>query len=119
MYPFPPAADLQFLVGEEFGQIALDPHTIQFRFANGGQITTEWQIEHVDEDARVHLNDCVTSTGAAIYLQKLLQHRIVKVEAESLCLSLTFDSGAHLRIFSREGPYECGQIATKDRFIVF
>jgi hypothetical protein len=41
MYPFPPSDDLRFLVGETIGQIALDPWSLQFRFADGGQITVE------------------------------------------------------------------------------
>jgi hypothetical protein len=110
MHQFPPSADLQFLLGETFGQIALDPWSIQFRFAAGGQVTVEGQIEHVDEGGSTHPHDCENRTGEALYLHQLLQHPITAVDAEPLCLSLTFASGAILRIFTELGGFECGQI---------
>src|SRR4051794_6108752 len=108
MHPFPPVADLLFLVGEEVGQIALDARSLQFRFVNGAQITVEGYIEHVDVAGETHRHDCRARTGAPIYLHQLLQHRITAVEAEPFCLSMTFENGALLRIFSDEGRYECG-----------
>ena len=110
MHPFPPSADLQFLVGETILQIALDPYSIQFRFADGGQITVEGQIEHIDEGGVKHPHDCQKRASEALYLHQLLQHPIAAVGAEPLCISLSFTSGAILRIFSELGPYECGQI---------
>jgi hypothetical protein len=44
------------------------------------------------------------------------------VMAEPFCLTLTFGSGALLRIYSDNGPYECGQIFrsdAQDNLIVF
>jgi hypothetical protein len=32
------------------------------------------------------------------------------VEVEPFCLTVTFSEGDTLRVFSDEGPYECGQI---------
>lgn len=123
MHHFPPAADLQFLVGEEIGQIALDPWSLQFRFVGGGQITVEGRIEHVDKGGRTYSHDCQKRTGEAIYLHQLLQNTISAVSAESLCLSLTFASGAILHIFTELGLYECGQIFPPEKnklgFIVF
>ena len=114
MHPFPPAADLQFLVGKQIGQITLDPYSLQFRFVNGGQITVEGRIEHVDPAGEMHLHDCQARTGAALYLHQLLQHRITTVEAEPFCLSITFEDGALLRVFSDKGPYERGHIDPAD-----
>ena len=114
MHPFPPAADPQFLVGEEIGQIALDPWSLQFRFVNGGQITVQGRIVHVDARGEKHPHDCQARTGAPLYLHQLLQHRITAVEAEPFCLSMTFEDGALLRIFSDKGPYECGSISPAD-----
>jgi hypothetical protein len=123
MYRFPPTADLQFLVGEEVGQIELDPWSLQFRFAGGGQITVVGRIDHIDEGGLTHSHDCRTRAGEALYLHQLLQHPIAVVGAEPLCLSLTFANGAILRIFSDLGPYECGQIFPPEKsklgFIVF
>lgn len=50
MHLFPSATDLQFLVGKELSQVALDPHSVQFRWWQGGQITVMGELEHVDED---------------------------------------------------------------------
>ena len=110
MHQFPPSADLQFLLGETLGQIALDPWSLQFRFADGGQITVEGRIEHVDAGGLTHSHDCQKRTGEALYLHQLLQHSITAVDAEPLCLSLTFANGAILRIFTELGGLECGQI---------
>jgi hypothetical protein len=110
MHQFPPNADLQFLLGETLGQIALDPWSLQFRFAGGGQITVEGRIEHVDASGATHSHDCQKRTGEALYLHQLLQHPITAVDAEPLCLSLTFADGAILRIFTVLGGFECGQI---------
>jgi len=122
MHAFPSASELQFLIGKEIGQIALDPYSLQFRFVDGGQITVENRIEHIDETGQAHPNDCQARSGDAIYLQRLLQHQIVAVEAQAFCLSMRFDDGQVLRIFSDDGPYECGQIYPTDmreRLIVF
>jgi hypothetical protein len=115
MHPFPPAADLQFLVGEEIGQIAIDPYSLQFRFVRGSQITVEGCIEHVDQSGQTHPYDCQARTWGAIHLHQLLQQRIATVEAGAFCLSLTFESGAILRVFSDDGPYERGQIDPADK----
>jgi len=110
MHPFPPADELQFLIGEEVSQVCLDPYGLQFRFVSLGQISVDWRIEHVDRDGQSHVHDCQAQTPEALYLQQLLQHRITKVETEPYCLSLTFDDGAVLQVFSYDGPYECGHI---------
>jgi hypothetical protein len=109
MHPFPPAASLQFLVGEVIGQICLDPNTLQFRFEDGGQITVEHRIEHVDLSGAAHPYECGRREGP-IFLHQLVQNRIDKVEVRGLCLSLGFDGGAVLRIFSEAVPYESGHI---------
>jgi hypothetical protein len=123
MHPFPPAADLQFLVGDQIAQIALDPYDIQFRLSSGCRITVEHRIEHVDERGVVHLHDCMSGSREALYLHQLLQHPVSSVDTEPLCLSLTFKNGAVLRVFSEIGSYECGQIFPSEGsgrgFIVF
>jgi hypothetical protein len=110
MHAFSPAQDLQFLVGEEIGQVCLDPWSLQFKFARGGQITVEGRIDHIDESGVVHSHDCAKRSREALYLHQLLQRSIATVGVEPLCLSLTLDTGAILRIYSELGPYECGQI---------
>jgi hypothetical protein len=112
MYAFPPADELQFLVGHEIDQICLDPWSLQFRFVNGGQITVEGRIEHIDERGQAHSHDCQTRASEALYLHQLLQHPISAINVQPLCLSLIFASGAVLRIYSELGRYECGTISS-------
>ena len=110
MHAFPPAEALSFLVGLKIGQIALDPWSLQFRFEDGGQITVEGKIEHIDEGGAVHPHDCGNRDGNPLYLHQLLQQPIRALYVEPLCLSLTFASGAKLRIFTVVDTFECGQI---------
>jgi hypothetical protein len=111
MHAFPPARALSFLVGQEIGQIALDPFSLQFRFEAGGQITVEGKIEHIDEGGSIHPHDCQGRKGNALYLHQLLQQPISAIDVEPFCLTLAFASGAKLRIFSELNAYECGQIS--------
>jgi hypothetical protein len=110
VYPFPRAAELQFLIGDRIGQIKLDPWSLQFHLVSGTEISVESRIEHVDEAGISHSHDCQVRAGEAIYLHQLIERPITGIEVESLCLSLTFEGGAILRIYSNEGSYECGQI---------
>jgi hypothetical protein len=110
MYEFPTSADLQFLLGKTLGQIALDPWSLQFRFVDGGQITVEGRIEHIDASGLSHPHDCQERTGEALFLHQLLFQAVTEVHTEPICLSLTFADGAILRIFSGLGGLECGQI---------
>ena len=120
MHPFRPATDLQFLVGDEIAQIALDPYGVQFRFSSSCQISVEHLIEHVDERGAIHSYECRATSEKPLYLHQLLQHRVSSVDVEALCLSLIFANEAILRIFTEIGPYESGQIYLRDGdFIVF
>jgi hypothetical protein len=119
MHPFPPSDDLRFLVGQTISQIALDPFSLQFRFADGGQVTVEGRIEHVDASGVTHSYDCQKRINEALYLQQLLQQSITVAETEPHCLSLIFESGAVLRIFTELSGLECGQIVKDHRYIVF
>jgi hypothetical protein len=110
MHAFPPAEALRFLVGLKIGQVALDPWSLQFRFDDGGGITVEGKIEHIDESGAVHTYDCQDRRSNPLYLHQLLQQPICALDVEPLCLSLAFASSAKLRIFTELNTYECGQI---------
>jgi hypothetical protein len=97
----------------------LDPFSLQFRFADGGQITVEGRIEHVDAGGVTHSYDCQKRIGEALYLHQFLQQSITMVETEPHRLSLTINGGAVLRIFTELGGIECGQIIKDHRYIVF
>jgi hypothetical protein len=114
MHKFPPLPELQFLVGKEIGQIVFDPHSVQFRWSNGGQITAYDRIEHTDEYGETHAYDCTAYTGPALLLHRLIQKRVTVLDVEPLCLTLGFEGGQLLRLETEEGPYECGTIQFTD-----
>jgi hypothetical protein len=108
MYPFPGTADLQDLVGKLIVQVSLNAWSYTFNFDGGGYIHIEHTFEHIDEAGHTHPYGS-DDRPAAIYLHQLIRHRIAAVQSEPFCLSITFENGA-LRIFSKIGPHECGQI---------
>lgn len=111
MRPFPPGKDLAFLIGQEIGQVRLDPWSTQFRFADGGQITLEGPVEHLDVQGHAHRHQHLDAQDRGpVVLHDLLQTRIVALHREDWRLTLTFETGAELRIDSEDGPYESGQI---------
>jgi len=114
MHPFPPSSELQFLIGKELAQVVLDPHSVQFRWLDGGQITAQHDFDHVDEDGRVHRYDCRAFAGPPLLLHRLIQKKILMLEAAPFCLTLMFEGGQILRLRSEEGPYECGLIQVAD-----
>ena len=122
MHPFPPGSDLKSLVGLTMTQIALDPFSLQFRFGDDGQIAVEGRMEHVDAGSVSHSYDCQQrASSGALYLHQLLEQSITAVETEPYCLSLTFNGGAILRIFTDLSRFECGHIgiAKENLLIVF
>ena len=110
MHPFPSLAELQFLVGRELGQIALDPNSVQLRWSEGGQITVTGELEHLDECGATHSYDCAAFTGPPLLLHRLIMKKVAMVDVEPLCLTLVFEGGQQLRLMSEEGPWECGVI---------
>jgi hypothetical protein len=114
MHEFPPLSELQFLIGKELGQVALDPHSVQFRWSEGGQITVQHDFEHVDEEGRTHVYGCTAHVGPPLLLHRLIQKKVLLVEVQPLCLTLTFEGGQILRLRSEKGPWECGLIKLAD-----
>lgn len=116
MHPFPPAAELQFIVGREFGQIVLDPNGVQFRWVEGGQITAQHIVDHLDEHGVTHIYDCSAFTGPPLMLHRLLMKKIMMLNRQDFCLTLMFEGGQRLKLFSEDGPYECGIVMLGDDF---
>jgi len=116
MHPFPPAADLQFLIGLEVGQVRLAPWSTHFDFADGGSIAVEGPFEHLDVDGRLHLHQSGEEQDVApVFLRQLLRQEITELESEPTRLSLKFSNGAQLRIWSEPSQYENGQIRPPGR----
>ncbi|MNI24109.1 hypothetical protein D3C73_777180 [compost metagenome] len=123
MHAFPPATDLQFLVGLEVGQICLDPWSTQLRFADGGRISIEGPFDHRDAQGQLHTHQ--TGEGqdhGAVFFRDLIQQQITFLESEPKRLTLVFGNGARLRIVSEKISYEGGQIyppGREDEPIIF
>lgn len=118
MRPFPPAAELQCLLGEVLAQVLLDPFQVQFSFESARCLVAALGIEHVEPDGTVWAYGCSASDGPPLLLHRLLQRSIAAVAREDLRLTLTFDDGSALRVFSDLGPYEAGQIWASDGTLI-
>jgi hypothetical protein len=115
MHAFPPASELEGFVGDAIGQLSLDPFQIRFVFRSGRTLVAALRVEHVEPDGRTWPYDCVASEGPPLLLHRLLEQSIVAVAREELCLTLRFNGGAALRVFSDLSPNESGQIWTDGR----
>ena len=119
MHPFPAASKLQFLVGSELEQICVGQWQIQFRF-DKFQINAEGDLEHVDKAGTVHRHNTDADRLSPLFLHHLFGQSIQTIEVEPFCLTLIFDAGDIIRVYSDESPYECGQIYDEDgRITVF
>jgi len=118
MYEFPPASELNSLIGETLMQVCLDPHSTQFHF-DPSRITVEFAIEHVEPDGTVWRYGCVASEGPPTMLHRLVGKIVTSIESEGLRLKIGFDNGAQLHLLSETGSYESGQIGVGGKFIVF
>lgn len=113
MHRFPDASELQFLLGNELEQICLGQWQIQFNF-DFARVCVEGELEHLDRTGTVRRHNTDEDRLAPVLLHHLFGQKISKVEVERFCLTLAFNGGDTLRIFSDEGAYECGQIYDKD-----
>jgi hypothetical protein len=124
MHLMPALNEIQSFVGDEIGQICLDPFSIQFKL-DRCSMTLEHGVEHVNLDGVRARYNCVARDGPPLLLHQLLQVPIVSVDRQDLEFTLRFRDGQMLTIHTEIGPYESGQIyfmdengATRD-FIVF
>lgn len=118
MYEFPPASELQTLVGEMLTQVRLDPYGLQFHL-DPSHIAAEFAVEQIEPDGTVWYYKCVAAEGPQIMLHRLVGKTVTSIESEGLRLKIGFDNGAQLHLLSEIGPYESGQIGTGGQFIVF
>ena len=118
MHPMPSAEVLQSLVGEELGQVSLDPFGVQFRFDRWG-LSVQCNITHVEPDGARHIYDCTKLGGPPLVLHRLLQKLVTSVEREELAFKLNFTDGATLIVHTEIGPFECGQLYRLDGTGVF
>lgn len=118
MQPFPDRSKLQFLVGNDLDQICLGYWQTQFNF-DKARISVEWTFDHVDKAGMARRHNSEEDRLAPLFLHHLLAQKVRSVEVEPFCLTIGFNGGDILRIWSYEGPYECGQIYDEDGRIMF
>jgi hypothetical protein len=118
MYEFPPASELNSLIGETLTQVGLDPYSTQFHF-DPSHITVEFAVEQIEPDGTVWRYECVAAEGPPTMLHRLVGKTVTSIESEALRLNIRFDNGAQLHLLSVIGPYESGQINVGGKFIVF
>lgn len=118
MYAFPPASELDHLIGDTLMQVCLDPFSLQFRFEHS-TITSERAVEHIEPDGTAWSYRCVAAEAPATRLHQLVGRRVTALSGAGMRLSITFDDGAALIIISDLGPYEAGQIVGGGKYIVF
>ena len=109
MNPFPPTAELQFLVGTELREVCLGLWQVHLRF-DVGHINVEAPLEHIDGAGIVRRHNTDADRLSPILMQCLLGQKVQMILVEPFCLTLGFEQGDLLRIFSDDGQYECGQI---------
>jgi hypothetical protein len=109
MHPFPPTSELEFLIGKELQQVSLGYWSFSFSF-DAGNICVEGDLEHIDSAGVLHRHNTDGDRLSPLYLHHLLGQSVQQITVEPLCLTLQFNRGDRLRIFSDEGQFECGQI---------
>lgn len=117
MHPFPDRSKLQFLVGHELEQICLGRWQTQFNFDKGA-ISVEWAFDHTDKAGTAGRHNTDEDRLAPLFLHHLLGQKVQSVEAEPFCLTIGFAGGDFIRIWSHNGPYECGQIYDQDDALI-
>jgi hypothetical protein len=118
MHEFPPASELNSLIGETLTQVGLDPYSTQFHF-DVSHITAEFTVEQIEPDGTIWRYECVAAEGPPTMLHRLVGKVVTSIESESLRLKIGFDSRAQLHILSEIGPYESGTMTVAGKFIVF
>lgn len=113
MHPMPSAEVLQSLLGEELGQVSLEPFGVRFVFDRWG-LSVQCNIEHVEPTGARHIHDCTTLGGPPLVLHRLLQKLVTSVEREELAFKLHFTDGSTLIVHTEIGPFECGQLYRVD-----
>jgi hypothetical protein len=109
MHRFPDISKFQFLFGNELLQICLGQWQIQLNF-DKGRISIDSDLEHIDKNGTIRRHNTEEDRLSPLFIHRLLGQSVQTIESEPFCLVIGFDNGDTIRIFTDEGPYECGQI---------
>ncbi len=118
MQPFPPASALSHLVGDTLQQVRLDPGSCQFVFQRS-KILAVLAVEHIEPDGTFWRYENIADEAGPSLLHRLIGRSVRSLTSEGLVLTISFDDGAQLRIFSDLEPYEAGTIDGEGGLIAF
>lgn len=110
MHPFPPEGELQFLVGETLCQVVLDPYGVTLVFDSGRRIVCEEALDYTDPTGATYHYECEAVSSPPVRFHNLIGRKTTSVTRDDLRLTLSFESGAQIIIYSEIGMYESGQI---------
>jgi hypothetical protein len=119
MQPFPLEPNIPAMVGDSISQVWLDPFAVRFLFESGVQIYAEFKIEQQEPNDNIWPFNCSDRSGEPIVFHRLLYKKIIAVDRLDFRLTLKFDDGSTLSIFSQDSPYESGLIITAESIIIF
>lgn len=116
-------SEVACFVGDELGQIWLDPYGLRVLFESGFSI----YIEHAcclglpdGSSVMYHLRG---EDGVAalrdLRLHELLLRKVAQAVPEGPSFRLVFDGGYSLAVMSLDLPYESGHIHSRDGLLVF
>jgi len=96
-------------------EVAIGSQQVRCCWWEGGQISVQGNLEHVDESGRVHSYDGAAYSGPPLLLHRLIQKRVVMLEVQPMRLTLGFEGGQQLRLLAEAGRGECGVIQFTDK----
>ncbi|WP_430398788.1 hypothetical protein [Ferrovibrio sp.] len=117
MKPFPPAANLNFLLGRRLSAVSQALYHVAFHFDDDVFIIVEYVFD-VRQGTVTYLHDVLAGLDT-VRILPLLERQVQKVEVDQLALSLQFDDDLVLTIHTRFGPFESGHIGRKGDLIIF
>lgn len=123
MQLFPPAGELQFLLGKEIASICFEPSGVHFLWWAGGEIHAMRDFDHIDREGQRHHFGMGMWSDPASSLHHLIQRKVAALDVADESLMLNFDDGQKLVFFARAGGGENGLIhlgkSLEDDYIIW
>lgn len=125
MREFPPAEELNFLIGMTPIQFTVSRGKLDMLFEESCRITMEHRVSFVDTDGR-RMEHALWEEYRPdpIEFHKVLWSPVTGIQRAPFVLALVFENGTSFEIHSEEGPCESGMIGFhhpdgRGDFIVF
>jgi hypothetical protein len=118
MQPFPPAKNLEPLVGDSIVQIRLDPNSVQILFESGLTLLVQKRLTHECEGQDRYEYQCEAWRDGPALLHRLVQKSVVEIDRQDWSLSITLNDGSILTVHSDNSNFESGHFAHPDGSVV-